>query len=171
MTPTREHIAGLELALHHWNAGGPSVQYAHFLDYLIAQAKAAPELFTRRDTRVACDMCGELLGSLRAQVHECGTAAPEPVQGEATNKLDTKGSRKALGAMNAKLRAKVGSLERELAAAKPDAELVALVAEMRRGIECDSVHHYPKDYHDHDEPCPVLARIDAKLAEMRKVAP
>ena len=31
-------------------------------------------------------------------------------------KLDTKGSRKALGAMNAKLRAKVGRLERELAA-------------------------------------------------------
>lgn len=31
-------------------------------------------------------------------------------------KLDTKGSRKALGAMNAKLRAKIGRLERELAA-------------------------------------------------------
>lgn len=36
-------------------------------------------------------------------------------------KLDTKGSRKALGAMNAKLRAKVGRLERELAALKAQA--------------------------------------------------
>lgn len=49
--------------------------------------------------------------SLRAENAKLRTALAE--QGE---RHDTKGSRKALGAMNAKLRAKVGRLERELAA-------------------------------------------------------
>ena len=40
-------------------------------------------------------------------------AEPEPVSERG---LDTKGGRKALGAMNAKLKAKIGRLERELAA-------------------------------------------------------
>ena len=42
MEVTREHLAGLELALDRWNDGGPSVQFAAHLHDLIAQAKAAP---------------------------------------------------------------------------------------------------------------------------------
>ena len=43
MEVTREHLAGLEMALDSWNDGGPSVQFAAHLADLIAQAKAAPE--------------------------------------------------------------------------------------------------------------------------------
>ena len=39
---TREHLAGLELALDRCNDGGPSVQFAAHLADLIAQAKDAP---------------------------------------------------------------------------------------------------------------------------------
>ena len=42
MEVTREHLAGLELALDRWNDGGPSVQFAAHLHDLIAQAEAAP---------------------------------------------------------------------------------------------------------------------------------
>jgi len=42
MEVTREHLAGLEMALDSWNDGGPSVQFAAHLHDLIAQAKAAP---------------------------------------------------------------------------------------------------------------------------------
>lgn len=76
--------------------------------------------------------CNEVK-TLRALIKQAKSAPAEVAQGEAVVttyypdsrsyeeqvvKLDTKGSRKALGAMNAKLRAKVGRLERELATIK-----------------------------------------------------
>jgi hypothetical protein len=97
------------------------------------------------------------------------------ITASATNKLDTKGSRKALGAMNAKLRAKVGRLERELAAAKPDAELVERVAKAIYEQWSGNPHYRPwvdggNSFKQDD--CRALARkacsIDAKLASLRK---
>ena len=44
MEVTREHLAGLELALDRWNDGGPSVQFAAHLHDLIAQAEATPSV-------------------------------------------------------------------------------------------------------------------------------
>lgn len=41
-TPNQSHVAGLKLALDRWNDGGPSIQFAHLLTELIAQAEAAP---------------------------------------------------------------------------------------------------------------------------------
>lgn len=41
MTVTREHLAGLELALQQWNKGGPAAHFATQLSDLVAQAKAA----------------------------------------------------------------------------------------------------------------------------------
>lgn len=43
MTATREHLAGLELALNRWNDGGPAIQYGKLLSELIAEAQSAPE--------------------------------------------------------------------------------------------------------------------------------
>lgn len=38
-----------------------------------------------------------------------------------------------------------------------------LLAEVQNGLTCESVHHVKADQHEFDEPCPVLARIDAFL--------
>ena len=82
-----------------------------------------------------CEGCGITTPDVESWNKLMAQSAPEPVQGEADGivttwhpdsrsyeeqavMLDTKGSRKALGAMNAKLRAKVGRLERELATIK-----------------------------------------------------
>lgn len=43
MSATRKHLAGLELALERWNAGGPAIQYGKLLSELIEQAQSAPE--------------------------------------------------------------------------------------------------------------------------------
>jgi len=95
------------------------------------------------------------------------------IMAAAATKLETKGSRKALGAMNAKLRAKAGRLERELAAAKPDAELVELLSEAEPLID---LLRSEKIIRGDGNPlgmtiskcASLLDRIDAKLAELRK---
>ena len=234
MTVEHKHIAGLELA--HKIIEPYSQWCAEALLRVIARAKAAPVVFTKRDTRVECDMCGEKLGTLRAQVHECGytEAAPEPVQGGAVELPIVSG----IGRDNDHPRAVVLYLRSEptddnlraimeavrnqpspdaepiawmladavggsfldfqsddllenqhryggrivpLYTAPPspadhipgarkmvDAELLALLALLRRSVSCNDLHHEPTEYHMDAEPCKVLARIDAKLAELRK---
>lgn len=47
---------------------------------------------------------------------------------------------------------------------KSDIEaLRKITTELRRWASCEHIHHDTRDYHEHDEPCKVLARIDAIL--------
>jgi len=41
-----------------------------------------------------------------------------------------------------------------------------LIALLRNGVSCNSLHHTFKDRHASGEDCPVLARIDAELSEL-----
>jgi len=196
MTLDQSHIAGLELAKRAMEQqreryGGVHKASLACLDGLIEMAKAASAAL------VVC-ACGDqypatsygagfIHGS--GMCENCDAAlpardiltAPEPVQGEAVawtwqgtiDRLKNSAVYMPDGVVVWKHKAPGATIPLYTALPSPshDADLVALMAEMRRGIECDSIHHYPADYHDHDEPCKVLDRIDAKLAELQKVKP
>lgn len=106
MSMHRKPLTGLEragLEAHGLDIGKPSQLSDAFrqgIAWVVAQAKSAPAEVAQGDYVVT-------------------TYYPDSRSyEEQVVKLDTKGSRKALGAMNAKLRAKVGRLERELATIK-----------------------------------------------------
>lgn len=46
-------------------------------------------------------------------------------------------------------------------------ELRNAAAELRKWATCDHFHHDKRDYHERDEPCKALARIDATLGKER----
>ena len=56
---------------------------------------------------------------------------------------------------------KFGGLLDELVAENESLRKVA--NELRRWASCEHVHHDKKDQHEYDQPCKVLARIDAAL--------
>lgn len=59
---------------------------------------------------------------------------------------------KAYEQVNAELRAEVEKLRK-------------LATELRGSAECNNVHHCTAEQHDLDEPCKVLARIDAAMGQ------
>lgn len=94
-------------------------------DHLARLAKLTPEQIAEMELSLHNALAEN--AALRAQLHSQGGEAVEVLTTwhpdsrsyeEQIVSHDTKGSRKALGAMNAKLRVKVGRLERELAAVK-----------------------------------------------------
>ena len=40
-----------------------------------------------------------------------------------------------------------------------------VATELRNWAECEHVHHSKSEHHEHDEPCKVLARIDAAMSK------
>jgi len=43
-----------------------------------------------------------------------------------------------------------------------------ITAELRRWAMCENLHHEKDDQHRHDQPCKVLARIDAAMSKEPK---
>jgi hypothetical protein len=144
MTTNQSHIAGLELALDKLALSNSDCRD---LQDLIAQAKAAPEPVQGEAVEVVA-VVDEADEGFFADLRDVPGVGCTVRRGD---KLMT-----------------VAQHTRIMAAARPDAELVALLSEMRRGIECTSLHHKRSEQHGYDDPCKVLARIDAKLAELRK---
>lgn len=46
-----------------------------------------------------------------------------------------------------------------------NAELRNTAIELRKWASCEHFHHDKRDYHEYDEPCKALARIDAILSK------
>lgn len=57
------------------------------------------------------------------------------------------------------------AFHRAYEAEKERDELRKIVAELRQGANCRTVHHCRAEQHEFDEPCKVLARIDAAIAK------
>lgn len=81
---TRQHLPGLQLALERWNDGGPSVQYAHLLTDLIAQASAQPASVSVPENevrKVVTDAMVSMVASVTGLVPPSGPGAiPDFVQ-------------------------------------------------------------------------------------------
>lgn len=153
MTATREHLAGLELALNRWNDGGPTIQYGKLLFDLIEQAQSAPEPVQGEALRVVgVRISTDGFGSYIAD-SAMGIGAAQP--GEVREPLMT-----------------VAQHNRIMAAAKPDAELVELLRDKFPRI--DITKPLPLDEKAHCCEYTIFVErerlhrlIDAKLASLK----
>lgn len=99
----------------------------------------------------------------------CGGGGAVEVLGEYTNYDDV-----AIGVQFFGIGPEFGLAEAYYRAANPAAvlELIAenealrkVANELRRWAQCENVHHCKEEFHEHDEECRVLMRIDKILGE------
>jgi hypothetical protein len=162
MTATREHLAGLELALDRWNDGGPAIQYGTLLAELIEQAQSTPEpvqgeaVAWRMWNGKTWRFCYSALHGKRGwePLYTAALTAPHGIDQTLTNSQCACGDEYAANSYGAGFMAANNGVcencDAYTAAAKPDAELVALLIEFREYLP------FPEQ----------RARIDAKLAEL-----
>jgi len=162
MTPDHKHIAGLELAretLNHWPVTGLAAAKLA-LDQLITQAKSTPEPVQGEAVEIVAYMTTAVkVGHLRPHKALNYLKSAADSQQDHWFELDCSVSTDELMT--------VAQHRRIMAAAKPDAELVELLAEARKSIVYKPSCQDGAVVQCSCEAC-VLNRIDAKLAELRK---
>ena len=155
MTPDHKHIAGLELAretLNHWPVTGLAAAKLA-LDQLITQAKSTPEPVQGEAVEIVAYMTTAVkVGHLRPHKALNYLKSAADSQQDHWFELDCSVSTDELMT--------VAQHRRIMAAAKPDAELVAMLRETRDWVDSNSCHG--------TDAIDLMRRIDVKLAGLRK---
>lgn len=132
----------------------------------LAEASGLDQWYSAGDLRYCDDKTGEIHGLHHDDSRFIAAASPAMVLAllAEIDRLDRESQN---------LSNKLGDCDRERRASRAERDqlkveneaLRKLCAEMRDSVECRNLHHRNLEQHEYDEPCKVLARIDAAMAK------